>query len=112
MNNRFKFRYIYKAAFLSTYPYDPDAFMPSNHARQEDLKLFTSRFETFKNQKVFQSKAESVLLRTHPDVRKYTQDFFYPLYSVCITQMPVRCLGLVMIVVVVNKILLFLISGF
>jgi hypothetical protein len=30
-----------------------------------------------KNQKVFQSKTESVLLRTHTDVRKYTQDFFY-----------------------------------
>jgi hypothetical protein len=42
--------------------------------------------ETTQKSKVFQSKTESVLLLTHPDVRKYTQDFFYPLYRVCITQ--------------------------
>ncbi len=43
------------------------------------------------------SKTEALLIRIYPDVQNYKQDFVYSLYRVCNTQMPGRCLGLVLV---------------
>ncbi len=76
-NNRFKSRCIYKAAFLSTHLYDP----------WRPLFDFDKKGASEKGASETTQKSKSLPIENRIRTSSY--------FSVCITQMPVRCVGLV-----------------